>query len=282
MFKKLLKIITVIIFIIIALIVLLVACSDSDTSSVDSDEKIESKGELDEKDYDKLYTNPEKYKGYEVTLTGQVFSEPEKDDEGVYFQMFGDPENSEKNTMVSIKDASLKIKSDQYVKVVGTVVDEYEGENAFGGSVVAAAVRAESVEVVDYITATSPTKKTIELNKEINQQGLVVTLQKVELADNQTRVFVKINNTTDEGASFYSSNTKLIVNNKQLEDEYYDSEETGLPELQSDLLPQVETEGVIFYPAVDQTVDSIKLNIDASTENYDVDFSPYVFEIPLK
>lgn len=275
------KIIAAIVGILVALIIVLVACSDSDTSSVDNGQKIESKGKLSEKDYDKLYTNPQKYKGYEVTLTGQVFSEPEKDDDGVYFQMFGDPENSEKNTMVASSDTSLKVKSDQYVQVKGIVADEYEGENAFGGNVVAAAVRADSVKIVDYITAMSPTKKTIEINKEINQYGLVVTLQKVELADNQTRVFMKINNNTNENASYYSSNTKLVVNNKQLESEYYDSEETGLTELQSDLLPKVETEGVIIYPAVNKTTDKIKLNMDASTENYDVDFLSYLFDIPL-
>jgi len=281
MLKKIMKIIAAIVGILVALIIVLVACSDSDTSSVDNGQKIESKGKLSEKDYDKLYTNPQKYKGYEVTLTGQVFSEPEKDDDGVYFQMFGDPENSEKNTMVASSDTSLKVKSDQYVQVKGIVADEYEGENAFGGNVVAAAVRADSVKIVDYITAMSPTKKTIEINKEINQYGLVVTLQKVELADNQTRVFMKINNNTNENASYYSSNTKLVVNNKQLESEYYDSEETGLTELQSDLLPKVETEGVIIYPAVNKTTDKIKLNMDASTENYDVDFLSYLFDIPL-
>ena len=94
--------------------------------------RVESKGRLDEEDYDKLYSHPKKYKGFEVELTGQIFSEPEKDGDGTYIQFWADPENVEKTTLVAIDNADLKVKTDDYVKMKGIVNDEFEGENAFG------------------------------------------------------------------------------------------------------------------------------------------------------
>jgi len=83
-------------------------------------------------------------------------------------------------------------------------------------------------------------------------------------------------------ASFYSSESKLIVNNKQLETEYLDSEESGLQEVQSEMLPNIENEGVLIYPALPNDAKQVKLSIDASTEDYDVEFQPYTFDVTLK
>lgn len=261
------------------------ACSDTEKSSTSSNSnnsaEEETKGKLKEEDYDKLYSDPKKYKGYEVELTGQVFTEPEKDDEGTYFQMWGDPENAEKNTLIAINDPKLEIKTDSYVKIKGIVQDEFEGENGFGAEINAPMILADSVEVVDYITAVSPTTKEITINKELNQHNVVVTLQKIEIAKNQTRVYIKVQNNTQDNASFYSNSAKLIIGNQQLEEEYVDPETTGLQEIQSELLPGIITEGVIVYPAIDSNAPSLTLNAEAYSDNYELDFQPFVFDVTL-
>jgi len=271
-------------FFLVLLIAILGACGGADNaSSSDSkaSDKKETKGALKAEDYDKLYSEPKKYKGYEVELTGQIFAEPEKDDEATYFQMWGDPENAEKNTIVAINDPNLEIKTNQYVKIKGEVEDEFEGENGFGAVIVAPMILAESVEVVDYVTAMAPTIKEIKVDQEVNQHDLVVTLQKIEIAENQTRAYIKVQNKTNDNASFYSHSAKLIVNSQQMEEEYVDPETTGLAELQSELLPGIETEGVIVYPAIDPNEKSVKLHAEAYSDNYELDFKPYVFEVNL-
>ncbi|WP_214885517.1 MULTISPECIES: DUF4352 domain-containing protein [unclassified Exiguobacterium] len=265
-------------------IVILGACGDSESStSKDSNasEEVSNKGKLKAEDYEKLYSDPEKYIGYEVELTGQVFTEPEKDSDGTYIQFWADPENSEKNTLAAVNDPNLKISTNDYVIVKGVVKDKYEGENAFGGTIQAPVILAESIEVSDYISVISPTEKEIVVDKEVNQNELVVTLQKIEFAKNQTRVYLKVKNNTQDNASFYSHSTKLIIGNKQLEEEYFNSEETGLEEIQSEILPGIETEGVIVYPAIELSENTIKLNAEAYSDNYDLDFKPYVFEVPI-
>lgn len=164
--------------------VILVACGDSESSSSNSKdtkktENVKTKGKLKEEDYEKLYSDPKKYKGYELEITGKVFAEPEQDEKGTYIQIWADPENAEKNTLIAINDPKFKIKTDDYVKVEGVIKDEFEGENAFGGTITAPIVLAKNIEVVDYLTAVSPTLKEVEMDKEINQYGIKVTLKKI-------------------------------------------------------------------------------------------------------
>lgn len=274
------------IFIVIMLFFTLIvtACgNDTEKSSGEKngDKGTESKGVITTEDLNKLYTDPKKYKGYEVEITGKVFAEVEKDEDGIYFQLWADPENAEKNTIVQYNNLDLDVKADQYIKIKGIVHDKFEGENAFGGTIIAPMIQAESVEILDYISVMSPTIKEINVDKEINQHDLIVHLDNIEFADNQTRIYVTVKNNTSDTANFYDFNAKLIVGNKQLEKEYFDSETTGLDEIQSDILPGIEAQGVIVYPAVDLEEASLKLHAEANTDNYELDFEPYVFEIPL-
>lgn len=272
---------TALVIFLVLLIGILAACGGTEKSQR-SIENNKTKGSLKAEDYDKLYSDPKQYKGYEIELTGQIFTEPEKDDRGTYFQMWADPEQLEKNTVVKVMDLNLNVKSGQYVKIKGVVGDEFEGENAFGATIIAPIIIAESVEKVDYITAVAPTIKKIEVEQEINQHDIIVTLQKVEIAENQTRVYIKVQNMSDDMASFYSFSTKLVVGNKQYEQEYIDSEATGLEEPQSELLPKIETEGVIIYPPIDPNEEVLNLYAETNSNNYNLVFEPYVFEVDMR
>ncbi|MCP3738497.1 DUF4352 domain-containing protein [Rossellomorea sp. BNER] len=264
-------------------LLLLAACGTEDASSGDNSsdnkktEEKKSKGVVALEDFDKMYSDPTAYKGHSVEFTGKIFAEPEKDSDGTYIQVFAKPENSEQNIIVGIKDPDFKVQMDDYVKVNGIVKDTFEGENLMGGTIDAPVIEADSIEVVDYITAVSPTIKTIEVNQELEQHGYVVQVQKIELAENQTRVYLKVLNNSDTPISFYAHDAKLIVGNKQLEEEYL--YETGLPEIQSDILAGVESEGVITYPAIDPNTKTIKFHAEGYSENYDITIEPFTFDI---
>ena len=79
----------------LAMLLLLSGCGSStptDTSPMSEDEITQ------------MYSDPDSFKGRTLELYGRVFNEPEYDDDGVYFQMWGDPENGERNTIVACKD----------------------------------------------------------------------------------------------------------------------------------------------------------------------------------
>lgn len=252
--------------------------SEESTPQESEGEKQDQKEKIGEEDFEKVYSNPEAYKGYEIELMGQVFVEPEKEEDGVYLQVYADPENNEKNTIVGIGDPDFEVSTDDYVKVTGVIQDTFEGENAFGGQISAPTVSANNAEVVDYETAISPAIETIEVDEEQDQHGYVVHVDKIEFAENMTRVYLEVSNNTDDEISFYSFNSKLILDNEQLEEDnsFFD---TGLPELQSDILPDVETDGVIIFPAIDPDTDEMTLHTEGSSSNFDLDIDPFTFEV---
>ena len=102
----------------LAMLLLLSGCGSStptDTSPMSEDEITQ------------MYSDPDSFKGRTLELYGRVFNEPEYDDDGVYFQMWGDPENGERNTIVACKDTSLKLQDDDYVHILGSVSGKHEG-----------------------------------------------------------------------------------------------------------------------------------------------------------
>ncbi|MCP6680765.1 DUF4352 domain-containing protein [Bacillus nakamurai] len=264
--------------IVIGLVVFsLTACGSSNTKSSGSSEETVDKGKTVKKeDLAKLYTDADKFKNYKVDLYVKVF-DVDQDDDGTYLQGYADPDKLGKNTLIMSHDSNLKVKEDDIIHIVGKVKDKYEGKNALGGSVSAPRIVADKIEKSDYATAFAPAEKIIKVNKTENHSGYALTLQKVELAKNQTRVYVSIENKTKDQINFYDFNTKITADNKQLEP---DSDiEGNYSKIQSDILPGVKTEGVIVFPKLKGQKASIILK--GSSDNYDLTINPFTFEINL-
>ena len=47
--------------------------------------------------------------------------------------MWADPENIDYNTVVAYFDPELTLEDGQYIRISGTVIDVFEGENMMGG-----------------------------------------------------------------------------------------------------------------------------------------------------
>lgn len=235
---------------------------------------------IEENEIGNLYTSPKDYKNKYVTLTGKVFGNPESKDDLVVFQMFNDPKNSDRNTIVICDSNTNGIKSDNYVKVTGYIEGAFEGENLFGASVTAPQIRAESVEVVSYIDAVSPTLKSVEINqtKESNSNGVTITLEKVEFAETETRLYLSVDNQSNSKYMFYSFNTKIVQDNKQYEEEMnYDA---NYPEFASEIPSGVKEEGVIAFPAINQN--DFKLLSEGYSDDYNIDRDTFTFEVKVQ
>lgn len=266
-------------------VLLLAACGESGSTneaSVEANEETEanSKEVLAEEDFDKMYSNPKEYKGYEVEFTGQVFVDPERDDSGVYLQVYAKPEQFEQNTIVAYEDSNFDVKVDDFVKVIGIVKDEFEGENLMGGTITAPFIEATSIEVVDYITAVAPTIKEVVVDETIDQHGMEVTLQKIEFAEVETRVYMKITNNTNETVYFDGFGAKLISGSTQYETK--DNFGSGLPEIPFNILAGIEAEGVLTYPAIEEQSGTFTLHAEGYSDNWELDFKPYVFEVEVE
>ncbi|MGN9866651.1 DUF4352 domain-containing protein [Bacillus swezeyi] len=259
----------------------LAACGSTSTKSSENSGSESEKTEKTDKtvqkeDIEKLYTNADEFKNYKVDLYVKVF-DIEQDNNGTYMQGYGDPEHSNKNTLIMSEDSSLDIKDGDIIHVVGQVKDKYEGENALGGMVTAPRIIADTIEKSDYATAFAPAEKTVKVNKTQNQHGFAMTLEKVEIAEKETRLYVQIENKSKDKISFYDFDTKITADNKQLEPDTNFSAE--YPEIQSEILPGVKTEGIIVFPKIESKKANIIL--EGSSDNYDMTIKPFTFELNL-
>lgn len=225
-----------------------------------------------------MYTNPGKYTDRGVDLTGRVFADPEYDGNDVYFQMWGDPENSENNTIVMYSGGDVELEDGDYVKLSGYIQGVFEGENMFGAAITCPQVVAETLEIVSYKDAVAPTIEEITLSEPTQAQyGYSVTVEKVELAEKETRVYIKVDNSGSDKFSLYSFNSVIIQNGKQFEQE--DNYSADYPEVQTDLNVGVSTEGIFCFPAIESA--NFQIILEGSSDNFDETLEPFVFDVTI-
>lgn len=100
-------------------------------------------------DYAELATDPAAFEGASVNVEGELLGSPEVRSGETSFQIYADEENFEWNTIVHTDSAPIGLGSNDLVRVRGKVAGAFEGENAFGATITAVEVDADSVEVIN-------------------------------------------------------------------------------------------------------------------------------------
>lgn len=222
---------------------------------------------------EQLSESPNSYKCKTVSITGRVF-QVEKDTDGTALQIWSNPDKSEGNIVVYYGGDS-GVGNDDYVRVTGWVGEPLEGENAFGGKVDANTIYATKVEKINRDEAVAPAAKTLLPNLTQSKDGLVITIQKIEIADSETRVYALVKNQGSKKKSFYgSSDLKLVQNGSQVKNKYQSDYADEIP---SDLLPRTSETGKIYYEKVDPSK-PFTLTYSGFT---DTDYSEYTLTFQL-
>lgn len=239
-------------------------------------EESENKAPLTETEIQEMYTNPNAFKGRTVELIGQIFTSSDRSGDEIAFQMYTDIENYDGNTLVNYESTDASFESGEYVKVVGVVAGEFSGKNAFGGKVSAAKIKAKTVEEMSYIDAIVPT--IYEMNAEEPtkaQRGYSVTIDKVEISEKETRVYVTAENGGKNDFSLMTYSAKILQNGNQYEPEY--NFLGDYPEVQSDLMPGAKTSGIICFPALENA--EFQIFLEAWSDDWQEEIKPFMFSI---
>ncbi len=225
-----------------------------------------------------IYSDTRSYLGQFVDLGGQVFGEPESDGDVTTLQIWGDPENAEKNTIVYY-NGTLDIQTDDYVVLTGYIFDILDYENAFGGKVSAPVVVATKLEKVSYADVLAPTLKEVSYtDKTINQQNYIIQVTKVEFAEKETRVYVTAKNDAKDDFSIYTYGAVLTQNGKQYEQEFNYS--ADYEELSSELKPGISSSGILVFPKIEQK--DFMLLVDGYSNNWNIDLGEYKFDLTVE
>ncbi len=241
-------------------------------------EPAEQKPAMSEEEITQMYSNPDFFKGRQIEFTGQVFGSIQQNKDIITFQMHADPEEREKNTVVYYDDPNLNLKADAYIKVFGAVRGKFEGKNMLGGSVTCPSIQADYIEIKDYISVVSPNIAVYDAKFTRSQYGYWVTLQKIEFAKKETRVYLSVKNDGKSNFSLYSFNAKIVQNGKQYEEQT--NFDADYPEIQSDLMPGIITEGIITFPALEQI--NLKLVLKGHSDNWNEKINDYIFDLSFK
>ncbi len=235
--------------------------------------------EFTRENWGELASDPDAHKGARVDIVGRLLQAPVRRDDGSYWQMYADPKNYEWNTSVHFSDPSFPVAADDFVHVTGTVRGALEGKNAFGEMITLVAVLAETAEVVDVMAAASPASRTVMVDQSIDQHGIVITLEKVEFAADETRAFVKVVNESTRTAGLYD----LQLATATQDETEYEAERLWdyYPSVEWELPSGMESSGIIVFPALDDSR-SVEIRLEAGSDDYTLSFDPYVFEVPAQ
>lgn len=264
-------------------LLIIAGCTDNQATTADGTTKekpiktTQAKESFTNDNYKKLASSPDKYKGSPVELNGKIFNEVQEGEKQTGFQMWVDPKNSEGNTIVIYDGIGLGLKSNDFIKVTGKVEGSFEGENMMGAKLTVPRIIASKIEKVSAADVLAPTENTVQVDQTQTQHGIAITLEQIEFAKDETRVFVKVRNGSKAKASFYSFNAKLTQGSSQFEPE--NSFEANYPEVQSNLLPGIESSGVIAFKEIDYAANSCMVYLEIGSDDWNLNFKPYTFNV---
>lgn len=261
---------------IVVVVVLLIAFSGSGTPKPSTElanasiEDIKANA-ISNPDYDDLFRNNSNYTGKVVHYVGEVVQIQEgSGDTYVMRANVTEDEMGFWENDVFLSYSGNRVLENDIIEFWGEVKGVKKYDTVLGSSRSIPEIAAIHLEVLQDYTGggTSNIKNTIEIGQINEQHGFSVTLNKIELADKQTRVWLNVQNDSDYKVSLYDFNAKLVQDGKQLEPTFNSNEELKLP---SEYLSGVNAEGVIVFPAINET-GTLKLVMDA----------PYAQDIPFE
>ena len=225
-----------------------------------------------ENELDQIYSKPKNYTHRRVVIKGQAYNTT-KTDKGIKFNLYSEQYSLEKISTIYYDKKDLEIKDEDYVIADGIVLGE---EDVIDLNLSYVNIKATNIIKTNYIATFAPTIKTIRVNKTINQKGYKVTLQKVELAKNQTRAYIKVKNKGKGEFSLYTPFAKI----KQGKKKYYIDGDYILdyPKFLDTIKKGKTAEGIISFSPVNENK-SLVLRIPAGSSKDNQHIKEYTFKV---
>ncbi len=231
---------------------------------------------IEDSEIDAALSDGDSFKGKYINIAGKVFS-IDKDGDTVAMQVWYDVENAEQQFIVyANKEQASGVKEDGFVKVDGKITGTFTGENYFGGEIKAMTIEAESIEVGGYDDVYAPAENTKEVGETKEQYGVSLTIDRIEYAKGEARVYLTVKNDSGYQASIFTYDAKAIQDGKQFE--FEDNYEAGYDGDIGDVLDGATKEGILRFKGLDPEK-PVKIQIGAYSDNFDIEMEDYVFEI---
>ncbi len=119
----------------------------------------------------------------------------------------------------------------------------------------------------------APTNMLLEPNVSESQFNVTVTVEKIEFAETETRVYMRIDNGTEQTVRLNDGRMKLSQGPK--ESGLQPDPAPDYDRLPADLPTEMSATGILTFPPASYEEGSLKLTIGASTDDYALRFEPF-------
>jgi len=218
--------------------------------------------------------NPDKYAGYPAILVGKIFGPTSVDGDHIIFQMWGDPKIADYDLAIEGPTSSPAVEGGEYVRVTGHIGCKATGTSGVNAKNTAIDINADKVERISSIDDLAPIKVKREFQRAISQFGYEITLKSVEFTDTETRVYLAVKNETGQKIKFYPGDARAI----QAGTKFKSETACNYPGIQSEMLPNGLSEGVVVFGALDPN-EPVEFHFEGSCQGYSENFQPYIFVV---
>jgi hypothetical protein len=226
--------------------------------------------------YAALVSNPDRYKGARVDISGKIFAPPQvaSSKRGITVQAYMDPRNSTWNTVVGYTRSGLRVAQGDYIHVLGTVQGKTTSKDASGASVTGVAVTASSIKKTDAVAASSlPLRVATTRDYSTTQNGVTVAVTTVEFAPDETRANVTVVNDSQGDVSFSSAGAHAVQSSQSFDTK----PNLDYPQIASDIKPRAQSSGIVVFGPLDPRL-ATRLTFQV-TGGPGVQFTPFSFDI---
>jgi hypothetical protein len=199
-------------------------------------------------DWAAVVANPDAFRGATATLVGRVFGVQNSSD-GRYraIHVWADARKGREATTI-IASRGIPILTDDYVRAHGILAGSLRSGNTFGVEVAGPVVVAARLARVTALAAASPTRVRLHA-KPYTVFGVTLTPYRVDFAEDETRVFLRIDNPTGYTLHYTVQDSYLLSDRLRVNPR----SNLGYPQIPGDIFPETTVEGVTTFVRVAPT-----------------------------
>ena len=210
-----------------------------------------------------VYTNAKTYTGYHINIKGKVFQVMSDNGKVKGIQIWLDPDTCEQNMMIYY-NTDVEVKQGDYIICSGYIDSVTEYKNAYDAKLYAPLVISSDLRKSTYMEVMAPANETITPeNLKQEKYGYSVTIDKIEFAEKETRVYATVKN--NGKALLYFGDAVIVQDGKQYNStDNYDSDYEEIP---YEIVKGVSCSGIMVFPTI--STNNFELTIDIHSENDD-------------
>ena len=217
------------------------------------------------------------YLGSDVDIRGKVAQVLATSDSESQFAIETNADISVGNRTLVGVGADPGLAEDQWVRVQGTLNSYWNTQNLLGAEIRLPVVTAKNVVTITRADA-YPSIITVRVEQSITRHELTITLEKLEIADSEKRVYIHAINNSPNKASLYAFDAVLVQGTRQIKRKELFGEELEEPD--TTLVSGTETQGILLFEPVSSDNSPVKLIWQGPrTDDYSASFDDWEWAI---